>query len=105
MLPLLTQPAFESLLQQCFQPRRLRDALKLNELETLLSVFERPAAPRIQPLQSILGSYALTFYKDGVSLGIAFDGVDEVEEPLYPIICSTSAKTEMTLGVMKRELQ
>ena len=26
-------------------------------------------------------------------------------EPLYPMICSTAAKTEMSLGVMKREFQ
>ena len=30
----------------CFQPERLRDALKLCELETLLTLFERPDAPR-----------------------------------------------------------
>ena len=45
----------------------------------------------------------LTYYKDGVSLGPAFDGLQEVEEPLYPVVCSTAAKTEMALGVMKRE--
>ena len=45
----------------------------------------------------------LTYYKDGVSLGTAFSGLNEVEEPLYPIVCSTAAKTEMALGVMKRE--
>ena len=37
------------------------------------------------------------------SLGIAFTGLNEVTEPLYPMICSTAAKTEMSLGVMKRE--
>ena len=37
------------------------------------------------------------------SLGIAFTGLHEVTEPLYPMICSTAAKTEMSLGVMKRE--
>ena len=26
-----------------------------------------------------------------------------IEDPLYPIICSTAAKTEMALGVTKRE--
>ena len=45
----------------------------------------------------------LTYFKDGVSLGVAFTGLDEVTEPLYPMICSTAAKTEMSLGVMKRE--
>lgn len=45
----------------------------------------------------------LTYYKDGISLGQAFSGLELVEEPLYPIICSTAAKTEMKLGVTKRE--
>ncbi len=27
----------------------------------------------------------------------------QVEDPIYPIICSTAAKTEMALGVTKRE--
>ncbi|XP_067006832.1 SPRY domain-containing SOCS box protein 3 [Anabrus simplex] len=45
----------------------------------------------------------LTYYKDGTSLGVAFKGLNEVREPLYPIICSTAAKTEMTLAVMKRD--
>ena len=45
----------------------------------------------------------LTYYKDGACLGRAFAGLAEVEEPLYPIVCSTAAKTEMALGVMKRE--
>ena len=45
----------------------------------------------------------LTYFKDGVSLGVAFTGLDRVQEPLYPMVCSTAAKTEMALGVMKRE--
>lgn len=39
----------------------------------------------------------LTYYKDGVSLGIAFAGLNKIEQPLYPAICSTAARTEMTL--------
>ena len=45
----------------------------------------------------------LTYYKDGVNLGVAFRGLNEVKEPLYPIVCSTAAKTEMALGLMKRD--
>jgi len=45
----------------------------------------------------------LTFYKDGHNLGVAFTGLHEVTEPLYPIVCSTAAKTEMALGVLKRD--
>ncbi|CAG9825522.1 unnamed protein product [Phaedon cochleariae] len=36
-------------------------------------------------------------------LGIAFRGLNEVKEPLYPIVCSTAAKTEMVLDSMKRD--
>lgn len=45
----------------------------------------------------------LTYYKDGTCLGIAFKGLNNVREPLYPIVCSTAAKTEMTLTLMKRD--
>lgn len=45
----------------------------------------------------------LTYFKDGVSLGVAFTGLNDIKEPLFPIICSTAAKTEMALGVMKRD--
>ena len=45
----------------------------------------------------------ITYFKDGVSLGVAFNGLEDVTEPLYPIVCSTAAKTEMSLGIMKRE--
>ena len=44
----------------------------------------------------------LTYYKDGACLGIAFTGLDKVDEDLYPVISSTAAKTEMTLGVTLR---
>ena len=29
----------------------------------------------------------LTYYKDGQCLGVAFSGLQEVTEPLYPIVC------------------
>ena len=45
----------------------------------------------------------VTYYKDGKNLGVAFTDLDKVTESLYPIVCSTAAKTEMTLGVMRRE--
>lgn len=45
----------------------------------------------------------LTYYKDGRCLGVAFRGLQEVKEPLYPIICSTAAKAQMTLSVMRRD--
>lgn len=45
----------------------------------------------------------LTYYKDGKCLGVAFRGLNKVEEPLYPIVCSTAAKTEMTLKCARRE--
>ena len=47
----------------------------------------------------------LTYYKDGVSLGIAFIDLQNVTEQLYPIVCSTAAKTEMSLGLLKQDFQ
>uniref|UniRef100_T1IRT4 SPRY domain-containing SOCS box protein 3 n=1 Tax=Strigamia maritima TaxID=126957 RepID=T1IRT4_STRMM len=44
----------------------------------------------------------LSYFKDGVNLGVAFTGLTQVKEDLYPIVCSTAAKTEMTLGVLRR---
>ena len=51
------------------------------------------------------GAGTLTFYKDGQCLGVAFSGLNKVKEPLYPIVCSTAAQTEMALGVLKRDFQ
>ncbi|XP_055709381.1 SPRY domain-containing SOCS box protein 3 [Phlebotomus papatasi] len=45
----------------------------------------------------------LTYYKDGLCLGVAFRGLNEVQEPLYPIVCSTAAKTEMFLSECRRD--
>ncbi|XP_022913635.1 SPRY domain-containing SOCS box protein 3 [Onthophagus taurus] len=45
----------------------------------------------------------LTYYKDGECLGVAFSGLNEIKEPLYPVICSSAARTAMTLSSMKRE--
>ncbi|XP_044743096.1 SPRY domain-containing SOCS box protein 3 [Chrysoperla carnea] len=45
----------------------------------------------------------LTYYKDGKCLGVAFKDLHEVREPLFPMICSTAAKTEMTLCCMRRD--
>lgn len=44
----------------------------------------------------------LAYYKDGCHLGVAFTDLHLVQEDLYPILCSTAAKTEMTLGVTRR---
>ena len=40
----------------------------------------------------------LTFYKDGQSLGLAFQGLRQMGK-LYPLISSTSPGTELGLGV------
>ena len=45
----------------------------------------------------------LTYFKDGVSLGIAFTGLQLIKEDLFPMISSTAAKTEMKLKNMRRE--
>lgn len=44
----------------------------------------------------------LTYYKDNESLGVAYKDLNKITEPLYPMVCSTAAKTQMALGVMKR---
>lgn len=44
----------------------------------------------------------LSYFKDGESLGVAFTGLNRVNQELYPIVCSTAAKTEMTLGRRRR---
>ena len=44
----------------------------------------------------------LSYFKDGVSLGVGFTGLNSVTEDLFPIISSTAAKTEMALGVTTR---
>lgn len=45
----------------------------------------------------------LTFYKDNKCLGVAFKDLQLVREPLYPMVCSTAYKTEMTLTYMRRD--
>lgn len=45
----------------------------------------------------------LTFYKDGKCLGVAFKGLQQVRDPLYPMVSSTACKTEMELGYMQRD--
>ncbi|XP_013777986.2 SPRY domain-containing SOCS box protein 3-like [Limulus polyphemus] len=45
----------------------------------------------------------LTYFKDGICLGIGFSGLNLVEDDLYPVVCSTAAKTEMTLSHMRRD--
>ena len=42
----------------------------------------------------------LTFFKDGINLGVAFTGLHKVANDLYPIVSSTTAKTEMMLCKM-----
>lgn len=45
----------------------------------------------------------LTYFKDDECLGIAFRELNEIREPLFPIVCSTAAKTEMVLCNTKRD--
>ncbi|CAG2218534.1 SPSB3 [Mytilus edulis] len=44
----------------------------------------------------------LTYFKDGVSLGVGFSGLNNIDEDLFPLVSSTAAKTEMTLGIRRR---
>ena len=65
--------------------------------------------PFVENIATTVGLYfdgvsgSLTFFKDKVCLGVAFTGLQEVKEPLFPIICSTAVRTEMALGVLRRE--
>lgn len=45
----------------------------------------------------------LTYYKDGACLGVAFHDLNKVNKPLYPIIMSTAAKTEMYVSETRRD--
>lgn len=44
----------------------------------------------------------LTYFKDGVCLGVAFNGLHKIDKPLYPYVMSTAAKTEMYLAETRR---
>ena len=45
-----------------------------------------------------LYSGTMSFYLNGRSLGVAFTGLDQVGEPLYPIVSSTASESELGLG-------
>lgn len=49
------------------------------------------------------GQGTLTYFKDGLCLGVAFTGLNAITEKLYPVVCSTAAKTEMTLANTRRD--
>ncbi|XP_063043993.1 SPRY domain-containing SOCS box protein 3 [Engraulis encrasicolus] len=46
-----------------------------------------------------LNSGALSFYLNGVSLGLAFSGLHKVSRPLYPLVSSSAPETELLLGL------
>lgn len=45
----------------------------------------------------------LTYFKDGVNLGVAFRNLNKIVEPLYPIVSSTSMRSLMTLRRTEHE--
>lgn len=45
----------------------------------------------------------LTFFKDGVNLGIGFTNLHLVKDDLYPCVASTAAKTQFQLSAFRRE--
>lgn len=65
--------------------------------------------PFRENVHTVIGIYfdgiagTLSYYKDKKCLGVAFRGLHQVKEPLYPIICSTAAKTEMVLSTTRRD--
>lgn len=46
-----------------------------------------------------LNSGTVSFCRNGVSLGLAFTGLDKVSKPLYPLVSSTAPETELLLGL------
>lgn len=44
----------------------------------------------------------LSYYKDGQDLGVAFTGINRITERIYPLVSSTSAKTEMVVSNRRR---
>ena len=67
--------------------------------------FTKPFHENEQTVIGLLFDWAygtLTYYKDGVPLGIGFTGLNKVEEDLFPMVSSTAAKTEITLGRRSR---
>lgn len=45
----------------------------------------------------------LTYFINGKCLGVAFTGLEKIEEALYPMVASTAAKTKVTLVKSIRE--
>jgi hypothetical protein len=45
----------------------------------------------------------LSYFKDGIPLGVAFTGLNLVKDKLYPMVSSTAAKTQVTLQNMQRD--
>ncbi|OQV24406.1 hypothetical protein BV898_01940 [Hypsibius exemplaris] len=48
------------------------------------------------------GGGTLTFFKDGVCLGLAFSDINPGRRELYPMVSSTAAKTSMRVQNMRR---
>lgn len=46
----------------------------------------------------------LTYYKDGRCLGVAFRGINKTNKPIYPVITSTAAKTEMYVTEQRHDI-
>ncbi|XP_013793966.1 SPRY domain-containing SOCS box protein 3-like [Limulus polyphemus] len=70
--------------------RKFTKPFRENEATTVGLLFDGPQG-------------TLTYFKDGVCLGVAFSGLHLVDDDLYPVVCSTAAKTEMTLSHMRRD--
>ena len=47
-------------------------------------------------------SGTLTYFKNGICLGVAFTGLQHIEEPLYPMI-STTSNIKMYLDFLKQD--
>ncbi|XP_016386204.1 SPRY domain-containing SOCS box protein 3-like isoform X2 [Sinocyclocheilus rhinocerous] len=51
-----------------------------------------------------LSAGTLTFFRNGVNLGVAFTGLEQVSKALYPLVSSTAPETELQLGVRSQRI-
>ena len=68
----------------------------------------RPYTQQFIEANTLIGVYlnlyegTLTYFKNGQCLGVAFHGLNKLNEPLFPLISSTAEDTEMEVGTTAR---
>ncbi|XP_052009194.1 SPRY domain-containing SOCS box protein 3 isoform X3 [Xyrauchen texanus] len=51
-----------------------------------------------------LSAGTLTFYRNGVNLGVAFTSLEQVNKALFPLVSSTAPETELQLGLRTQRM-